>query len=77
MQIRIGVRDVAREITLESEETSQGVRDAVSTALSDKDGTGIVSLTDERGGTVLVPVRSLGYIEIGASEKSRVGFGTR
>lgn len=77
MQIRIGVRDVAREITLESEETSEGVRDAVTSALSDKDGSGVLSLTDERGGTVLVPVRSLGYVEIGASEKGRVGFGTR
>lgn len=75
MQIRIGIRDVAREVTLESDETSQAVRDAVTSALSADDG--LLALTDERGSTVLVPVRSLGYVEIGATEKGRVGFGTR
>jgi len=75
VQIRIGIRDVAREITLESDETSAAVHDAVTSALSADDG--LLTLTDERGSTVLVPVRSLGYVEIGASEKGRVGFGTR
>ncbi|MBA2695369.1 MAG: DUF3107 domain-containing protein [Ornithinimicrobium sp.] len=74
MQIRIGVRNVAREITMESDGTSQDVRDAVASALSDPDG--LLSLTDERGATVLVPAQALGYVEIGASEKGRVGFGT-
>lgn len=75
MQIRIGVRNIAREITLESDETSQAVADAVTSALGSDHG--VLTLTDERGGTVLVPVQALGYVEIGASEKGRVGFGTR
>lgn len=75
MEIRIGVRDVAREVTFESDQTPEAVQDAVTTALST--GQHVLTLTDERGRTIVVPVQALGFIEIGASEKGRVGFGIR
>jgi hypothetical protein len=74
VEIRIGVRDVAREVTLESAQTPQQVRSTIAEALSS--GAQLIELVDEKGGTVLVPTASLGYVEIGSPEKGRVGFGT-
>lgn len=75
MEIRIGVRDVAREVSFESAQSAKEVRAAVTTAL--EKGEGVLSLDDEKGGTVLVPAASIGYVEIGSQEQPRVGFGTR
>ncbi|MEE6273664.1 DUF3107 domain-containing protein [Georgenia wangjunii] len=72
MEITIGVRNVARELTLESSATAQEVVDAVDKALTG--GTSLV-LTDERGRRVVVPSSALGYVEIGMEEPRRVGFG--
>lgn len=74
MEIRIGVRDVAREVTFESAQTPEQVRAMIAEALSS--GAQLIELQDEKGGTVLVPSSALGYVEIGSPEKSRVGFGT-
>ena len=37
----------------------------------------VIELEDDKGRTVLIPTGALGYVEIGAQEKGRVGFGTR
>lgn len=74
MEIRIGVRNVAREVTLESKQTPAEVRAVVSEAISS--GAPLIELEDEKGATVLVPTASLGYVEIGHPERGRVGFGT-
>ncbi|GAA1152935.1 DUF3107 domain-containing protein [Ornithinicoccus hortensis] len=73
MEIRIGVREVAREVSLESAQSAEEVEAAVSAAV--ESGTGVLSLTDEKGGKVIVPVSSVGYVEIGSPEQPRVGFG--
>lgn len=72
MEVKIGVQNVAREITLESDESPEQVSETVRQALADG---GLLSLTDEKGRLVLVPVASIGYIDIGAAEKGKVGFG--
>ena len=74
MEIRIGVRDVAREVTLESSSTPEQVRATIAEAISS--GAPLVELQDEKGATVLVPTTALGYVEIGSPERSRVGFGS-
>ncbi|RNI21058.1 DUF3107 domain-containing protein [Flexivirga caeni] len=72
MEIRIGVQHVAREVVLESEQSPDEVRSLVETSL-DK-GTPL-TLTDERGHTVVIPANTLGYIDIGSEQRGRVGFG--
>lgn len=72
MEITIGVKNVAREITLESAQSADEVGALVSAALSEG---GVLTLTDHRGRRVLVPVDSLGFVEIGQEEQRRVGFG--
>jgi hypothetical protein len=72
VEVKIGVRDVAREVVLESELSPEAVAAAVSQAI---EGAGMLSLTDEKGRVVLVPGALIGYVEIGAPESRRVGFG--
>jgi hypothetical protein len=72
MEVKIGVQNVAREITIESNDSPADVAAAVSAAL-DK-GTSLV-LTDDHGRQVIVPATVLGYVQIGESEKRGVGFG--
>lgn len=74
MEIRIGVRNVAREVAFESTSTPEEVRAKIADALSS--GAQLVELEDEKGGTVLVPTSALGYVEIGSADKPRVGFGS-
>lgn len=75
MEVRIGVRQVAREVTFDSAQTPEEVQAAVNEAMGR--GSGMLTLEDERGRTVIVPVEAIGYVEIGATDKGRVGFGSR
>ncbi|WP_448071403.1 DUF3107 domain-containing protein [Georgenia yuyongxinii] len=72
MEITIGVRNVSREITLESTQSADDVLAAVEKALSDN--TNLV-LQDEKGRHVVVPSAALGFVELGPTEQRRVGFG--
>jgi hypothetical protein len=73
VEVKIGVRNVAREITLESAQTAEEVAAAVDAALTSG---GTLKLVDDKGRVVVVPTGVLGYVEIGAPEGRRVGFGT-
>ncbi|WP_432491625.1 DUF3107 domain-containing protein [Kineococcus gypseus] len=72
MEVRIGVQNVARELVLESNQTSEEITAAVDAALSSG---GVLRLKDEKGRTVAVPSATLGYVDIGAAEVRKVGFG--
>jgi hypothetical protein len=73
VEIKIGVQDTAREVSLDSDDTSEKVIAAVDEALSTG---GVLTLVDDRGRTVMVPAAKLAYVEIGPSTKGRVGFGS-
>lgn len=72
VDIKIGVQDTAREISLESTQSPDDVRALVEAALASG---GVLALTDDRGRTVLVPGAKLAYVEIGPTAKGKVGFG--
>ncbi len=73
MEVKIGVQYVARELVLESTLSSDEVEKAVSDAI--RSDLGVLSLTDDKGRRVLIPVNKLAYIEIAEAEGRRVGFG--
>ena len=73
MEVKIGIRDVAREVLLESELTPEAVSEAVDTAIASQ---GLLKLTDDKGKLIMVPGQLIGYVEIGAPETRRIGFGT-
>lgn len=75
MEVKIGVQFAARELVIESTQTPSEVEEAVTGALSAD--TGVLSLTDERGRRVIVPVAKLAYVEIAESTARPVGFTAR
>lgn len=76
MEITIGVRNVARELTVEVSEDADTISEAVSKALSAKGDGATLEFTTTKGGRVIVPVAALGFVELGSDEQRRVGFGT-
>ncbi|GGS65092.1 ATP-binding protein [Planobispora rosea] len=73
MEIKIGVRSVHRELVVESDLTAEQVEQELGKALSADRG--IFAITDVKGRRILVPMASLGFIEIGEEEARPVGFG--
>lgn len=73
MEVRIGVQQAARELTLESTESPEAVAKKISDALAKG---AVLDLVDDKGRRVIVPSDRLAYVEIAASESRRVGFGT-
>lgn len=71
MEVKIGVQFAPRELVLDSAQTPTEVADAVTAAL-DSDSR-VLSLIDERGRRVIVPVDKLAYVEIAESPRP-VGF---
>jgi len=73
VEVKIGVKEVAREVVVETEQSHDEVASAVATAL---ESAGLLRLVDTHGRVVLIPAAGIGYVEIGAPEVRRVGFGT-
>jgi hypothetical protein len=73
VEVKIGIRDVGREVVLESEQSPQAVAAAVEEAVSHGS---LLRLVDDKGRLVVIPGAVIGYVEIGAPESRRVGFGT-
>ncbi|NKX53773.1 DUF3107 domain-containing protein [Arthrobacter mobilis] len=72
MEIKIGIQNVGREIVFESAEPADAVAELVSRAMN---GGAELRLKDSKGRLVIIPSNVLGYVEIGAEETRRVGFG--
>lgn len=74
MEIKIGVQDTARELAFESDDAPDSVVAAYESAR--KSG-GLLTLTDDRGRTIVVPADKIAYIEVGPASRGKVGFGAR
>lgn len=72
MEVKIGVQQAHRELSLESVQTPDEVADAVKKALAEPDG--VLTLVDEKGRRVIVPVAKIAYVEIDEATQRRVGF---
>ena len=72
MEVKIGVQFAPRELMLESAQSPTEVEKAVTEAL--ESDTGVLTLVDEKGRRVIVPVGKLAYVEIAESSPRPVGF---
>lgn len=72
MEVRIGVSHASREITLDTSLDAEAISKVVSDALSGGDT--LLTLTDDKGRAVLVPVDKLAYIEVTGDTGRRMGF---
>jgi Protein of unknown function (DUF3107) len=71
VEVKIGVQFAPRELVLESALTPAEVEKTVTEAISNE---GVLTLVDERGRRVIVPVNKLAYVEIADIDKRTVGF---
>jgi acetylornithine/succinyldiaminopimelate/putrescine aminotransferase len=72
VEIKIGIQHVAREVHVESDMTADEVEKALTAALADG---GMLTLLDDKGRKVLIPAAGIAYLELGAENQRRVGFG--
>jgi uncharacterized protein DUF3107 len=73
VEVKIGVTDSPRELSFNSAQTPSEVEKSITDALTD--GSGVLGLTDEKGRRFLVQAAKIAYVEIGAADVRRVGFG--
>ncbi|RKS71839.1 uncharacterized protein DUF3107 [Actinomadura pelletieri DSM 43383] len=73
MQVRIGVQNIARELTVDTRQSADEVQAALADALAQPHG--VLVLHDRRSGRVVVPADQVGYLEISEDEQRSVGFG--
>jgi Protein of unknown function (DUF3107) len=71
VDVKIGIQSVPRELVLETEASEDEVETALKEAVADN---GVFTLTDAKGGKVLVPAEKIAYVEFGGTEPRRVGF---
>jgi hypothetical protein len=74
VEVKVGVADTARELTINSSQTPEEVESLVAAAF--KDSTGSLALTDDKGRRYIVPSARVAYVEIGTADSRRVGFAT-
>ncbi|GAA1801837.1 DUF3107 domain-containing protein [Nesterenkonia flava] len=72
MEVRIGVQNVAREIVIDTDAKPEEIEQAVAEAVESSKP--LLTLTDKREKKIVVPVSSIGYVEIGTDTKKTVGF---
>ena len=72
MEIKIGVRHIAREIIVETSEAKEILMEKVSKAIEDGS---LLQIMDDKGNTTLNPGAQIGYVELGSDAKRHVGFG--
>ena len=72
MEVKIGIQNVGREIVFESSQSADAVADVVAEAMNSSKE---LRLKDDKGRLIIVPAGVIGYVEIGAEEVRRVGFG--
>jgi hypothetical protein len=73
VEIKIGIQEISRELTVETEATAAQVEKDLKQALASD---GLLTLTDEKGRKVLVPADRIAYLDLGQEKSRPVGFGT-
>ena len=70
MQVTIGIKHAARELTLDTTASQEEVLAAVAGAATED-----ITLSDDKGRKIFVPAGSLASVEVGEASPRRVGFG--
>ena len=73
MEIKVGVRNVAREIVVQTNVAAEQIEKDLAQALADN---GILRLVGESGGVVLIPAAQIAYVDLGQEHARQVGFGS-
>jgi hypothetical protein len=74
MEVKIGIQSVPRELVVETDAAPDDIESQLASALSG-DHHPLFALAMSKGGKILVPADKIAYVEFGAPEARRVGFG--
>lgn len=72
MEVKIGVADSHRELTVSTADSPDQVEALVTAAMRNTQG--MLSLVDDKGRRYMVPISRVAYVEIGPADSRRVGF---
>ena len=71
MDVKIGIQQAARELTLETDASAEDISARVAEALASD---GVLTLSDTKGRTLVVPAAKIAYVELGSTQVGAVGF---
>jgi hypothetical protein len=74
VEVKIGVQYAARELVVDSAQSPAEVEELVNEALASKK---VLTIVDDKGRRVIVPVDKLAYVEIAEAATRSVGFTAR
>jgi hypothetical protein len=74
VEVKIGIQSVPRELVVETDAPADEIERKLASALSG-DHDSLFVLAMNKGGKILVPADKIAYVEFGAPEARRVGFG--
>ncbi|MDQ3760339.1 MAG: DUF3107 domain-containing protein [Actinomycetota bacterium] len=72
MEVKIGVADSPRELTVSTADSPDQVEALVTEAM--RNSQGLLTLVDDKGRRYMVPTSRVAYVEIGPADTRRVGF---
>jgi hypothetical protein len=72
VEVKVGIQMAARELVVETAVSAEEIERALSDALADDT---VFVLNDSKGRIVLVPAAKIAYVELGAAESHKIGFG--
>jgi hypothetical protein len=73
VEITIGIKNIARELTIQSAQSAEDLRAAIAAALADP--AGVLTLVDEHDRVTVIPASAIGFVQMGQEGQRRVGFG--
>jgi Protein of unknown function (DUF3107) len=74
VEVKIGIQSVPRELVVETDTSPEEIERALADALADGAHSAF-ALSMSKGGKVLIPADKIAYVEFGAPEARRMGFG--
>jgi len=74
VEVKIGIQSVPRELVVETDTPADEIEGQLTLALAGGDQS-LFALAMAKGGKILVPADKIAYVEFGAPEARRVGFG--
>jgi hypothetical protein len=71
VEVKIGVQHATRELVLDIEQDQDTIEKQIAEAVADGS---VLTLTDTKGRSTLVPGEKIAYVEIGTGVAGHVGF---
>jgi Protein of unknown function (DUF3107) len=74
VEVKIGIQSVPRELVVETDTPADEIEQQLTSVLAGGEHS-VFALAVSKGGKLLVPGDKIAYVEFGAPEARRVGFG--